>query len=465
MPTAQRIQMAASATSQSPAAIAGMMVWFEADAITGLNDGDAVSTWPDSSSNGSDLTQSTGSNKPVYKTGIVNGRPVVRFDGTDDKMATEALTQAQPITSFVVARTNAPAGGSHHTLWSNGSGGIQHYLTLTDGFHSMWGGSALTGTTDRTQGWHVFEAVYNGASSVGAIDGITDPAVGNVGAGDFSASALQVGTNNASFLGGDVAEVILYDSELSADDREAVRGYLLLKYGIASWSPAHVASLQAWYDFSDATALYTDTARTTVVTADGDAIRGVRDKSGKGHHLATTANPPAYKVAIKNSRSVARFDDVNDELVTAAFGADLAQPNTVVVVASTANFASGAGAFFLDGIDAQRVLLYSYLSNFYYEAGSGVSLGASDANFHILAATFAGASSKGWKDGGAAVAGDAGTRAIHGLTVGNSFVFASPLNGDVAHVLVYNAAVSLADLNRLGVLLGSQYAMTWTTAT
>jgi hypothetical protein len=51
--------------------------------ITGLSDGNAVSTWSDRSRNAADATQ-TGANRPEYKEAIQGGQPVVRFDGTDD---------------------------------------------------------------------------------------------------------------------------------------------------------------------------------------------------------------------------------------------------------------------------------------------------------------------------------------------------------------------------------------------
>src|SRR5689334_2613148 len=59
---------------------------FDASALTGLTDGQAVDSWPDSSGNGYTASAANAGSctggSPVYKTAIQNGLPVVRFSGT-----------------------------------------------------------------------------------------------------------------------------------------------------------------------------------------------------------------------------------------------------------------------------------------------------------------------------------------------------------------------------------------------
>jgi len=66
---------------------AGAALVLDARYITGLNNNDAVTTWSDRSGNAYDPTQSNSSWKPVYKTGQINGNPVVTFDGSNDHMS------------------------------------------------------------------------------------------------------------------------------------------------------------------------------------------------------------------------------------------------------------------------------------------------------------------------------------------------------------------------------------------
>lgn len=60
----------------------GLVLWSEAKRIEGLAIGDAIGTWADLSGLGKDHTQTTAAAKPTLQ--VVNGRYVVRTEGTDD---------------------------------------------------------------------------------------------------------------------------------------------------------------------------------------------------------------------------------------------------------------------------------------------------------------------------------------------------------------------------------------------
>jgi hypothetical protein len=67
-----------------------------------------------------------------------------------------------------------------------------------------------------------------------------------------------------------------------------------------------------WYDPSDLTTLFQDTAGTTPVTTDGQSVARINDKSGNGLHLtqATAGSRPLYKTA--NGLSWLLHDGVDD---------------------------------------------------------------------------------------------------------------------------------------------------------
>lgn len=74
----------------------------------------------------------------------------------------------------------------------------------------------------------------------------------------------------------------------------------------------------AWYDPSDLTTLFQDAAGTMPVTADGQPVGKILDKSGRGNHAtqSTAASRPLYKT--DGTYHWLQFDGVNDYLATAA---------------------------------------------------------------------------------------------------------------------------------------------------
>lgn len=73
--------------------IATIHGWYKADAITGLSDGDLISSSLDSSGLARNLSAS-GSARPTYKTGIVNGLPVMRFGTASHVLSSSSYSLA-----------------------------------------------------------------------------------------------------------------------------------------------------------------------------------------------------------------------------------------------------------------------------------------------------------------------------------------------------------------------------------
>lgn len=74
------------------------LAYYSADDLAGA-DGSKVQTWSDRSGNGIDLTQDTESERPLLYTNVLNGMPLVWFDGTDDFMdASDPIITTAPWT-------------------------------------------------------------------------------------------------------------------------------------------------------------------------------------------------------------------------------------------------------------------------------------------------------------------------------------------------------------------------------
>lgn len=114
--------------------------------------------------------------------------------------------------------------------------------------------------------------------------------------------------------------------------------------------PSDVTGNKLWLDLSDTTKLYTDTGLTTLVSADGDTIKGLKDKGPLAYNFTEATNGPTYKVNIKNSRSIARFDGVNDKLTGATSIPAImsVSAHTMWAVFQTAAISTGTGNYYND---------------------------------------------------------------------------------------------------------------------
>ena len=211
----------------TPKSIPGLKLWLKADAITGLVDNDPVGTWPDVSGNGNDAIQLTAAQKPLYKIAILNGYPVVRFDGVDDFCQAAGLgTIVQPLTIVMVVLTTSTA--TNKTPFDSiATTACTVYFNTT-----MRLNAGLEFTVAGDTSWHVVSAVINGTTSALVKDGVVTS--GNAGTNSLT-TGLRLGVSrlgSATFLPGDIAEVCLYIRALADSDRRRLESYLGSKYGI-----------------------------------------------------------------------------------------------------------------------------------------------------------------------------------------------------------------------------------------
>lgn len=219
----------------APDAVAGMDLWLAADDLA-LSDGDPVGTWADLSGAGNDATQGSSGQKPTFKTGIINGLPVVRFDGSDDFLASNAsmsLTTRTLIAVIKLAgsgyRTIVGASSTNALQWRIDSGtGVQ---TLNRQYTAAIGSSS---TDVGTSAFRILAATFtDNASHAFYLDGAADGSGSHSGT-ITSGRTATIGTNPTAgeWLNGDLAELIAYDSVLGSGDLGAVTAYLQAKYAL-----------------------------------------------------------------------------------------------------------------------------------------------------------------------------------------------------------------------------------------
>ncbi len=114
---------------------AGAVLALDSRFITGLSDGDPVSTWSDRSSSANNATGS-GTARPTYQTNEINGNPCIRFDGTNDvfSLGTSAGLQPSTLSSiFVMVRRSDWSSANFGLIWCKPNAnyaGNGYYITI-----------------------------------------------------------------------------------------------------------------------------------------------------------------------------------------------------------------------------------------------------------------------------------------------------------------------------------------------
>jgi hypothetical protein len=226
---------AAGAAAIEPDALSGLQVWLDADQITGLVDTDPVATWADASGNSRDATQGTAANRPVYRTNIVNGKPVVRFDASNDGMTIPYTTSA-PSTIMYVGNYNV-ANGLRRAV----QGQVNNRLMGPyNGYWSVYTGSFLNLGRQLPRANFVVHGFSHEASTYGwwlydsygfPMGGLTYGfAIGTVT--PLGALALGAAGSVAEPFGGDMAELVVYNRTLTDTEAKGLIQYFINKYAL-----------------------------------------------------------------------------------------------------------------------------------------------------------------------------------------------------------------------------------------
>lgn len=221
----------------TPQNYTGLELWLKADSLS-ANDSDLIDTWTDLSGQGHDATQ-TGSNRATYIENQINNRPVIRFDGTDDYYDDNHSYNSRTV--FIVFRTSSATqdtsdlgqlwgqytAGAHVACDARSGANLQGFsLDAAGGSGGIYSldNNAFTGvvTNSNTQPW-VYDQTHLVVTQFTATVPITRQVLGNL------VPSFSVGDHQ---FGGDIAEIIVYSSELTTTEIDAIKGYLNTKYSI-----------------------------------------------------------------------------------------------------------------------------------------------------------------------------------------------------------------------------------------
>lgn len=194
-----------------PLQMPGLWAWLSAPQLTGLSDGDPVSTFTDISGLGHSPT-AAGTARALYKINIKNSFPALLYDGVNDSHRLTISSVTQPITIFVAAQLNDLAGGDRGCVGYGFGAGLEIIFGF-QGANSRWKSSTAASNifdanSSGDTNWDVHTVQVNGASSFHRKNG-TQTASGTLSAGT-GATEFDVGVDAgaAAFWSGYIGEVV-----------------------------------------------------------------------------------------------------------------------------------------------------------------------------------------------------------------------------------------------------------------
>lgn len=242
------------------------------------------------------------------------------------------------------------------------------------------------------------------------------------------------------------------------------------------FSPSDIDGLRLWFDASDPSTLYQNSALTTPAVNDGDVVGGWKDKAPLSQHITqtTTANKPTLKLNVLNGLPILRLDGGDWLSRASVAGSSFVSANKGYFAAVWyENTTSPSNNTLIDWNapgQGNRYLIHATYSDVIYfdfgntGGGGRISVGQPAGwgnNWHILEC---------WRNGSQGIVAIDGTTILTGafsddlditqistLYIGG--LSGGPGLGDIAELLVYNDAPDSGHRSELRAYLRSKWGL------
>ncbi|WP_162088693.1 beta strand repeat-containing protein [Chryseobacterium aquaeductus] len=259
-------------TQASPGGVTGESLWLRSDADTSTTvDGTNLSSWLDQSGNGNHAAQATGINQPLYRsanTGLLNFNPSIYFDGNTTSDANRdwlditspsnnlntansnynifASYSTQSIGQDIVCYISDGTGVKYDGYGDANTGGVLefHLGTNTSNPDAFLQDRTAVGNTSISAYTHsigipfIQRGVYLNASVRVSVNGSAETSTATTRV-NKTASNYRIGGHTDTTTGtfgrffyGNLTDVIIYKSDLSAANKNRVESYLAIKNGV-----------------------------------------------------------------------------------------------------------------------------------------------------------------------------------------------------------------------------------------
>jgi hypothetical protein len=228
----------------------GLSLWLAANSGVTTNAGGSVADWLDLSGHGHSALQTNSTNQPSLLPQQLNGLPVIHFTGYQFLSLAGQIISNQQFTIIVVTR-DQETNETYREFFSNWNYpspyessvffGTTHTnpvrARLTDDFGGTAQGQVGVGTVDKPSDFFIFTGV-SGTNSVAVYQNVSAIATRNtplttrIVTGQYvvgrQGTAVAPGTDE--YWHGDIAEMLVFNRELTGDELSQVWLYLQGKY-------------------------------------------------------------------------------------------------------------------------------------------------------------------------------------------------------------------------------------------
>ena len=226
----------------------GQLLWLSAD--VGTPGSGQISLWTDRSPSANNATQTTTAAQPLLVTNAINGRSAVRFDGVATCLTLPSGFSdfTQGLSGFVVGNVTLDEPNGRFVELQT-TGGCDNQIgfgmpssTLDFRFFVVNGQNCNAPTVDALGAVQIsvpalYEVVQTSSGTVVIYkNGQSLTTAGTSVAANLTRTSNSIGCDLGNspihFLHGDVAEILIYNRQLSTQERNTVESYLVTKYGL-----------------------------------------------------------------------------------------------------------------------------------------------------------------------------------------------------------------------------------------
>ena len=316
-----------------PVDIPNCALWMDlADAITVTLSGSNITRVADKSGNGLTMTN-TGT--IAYNTVAQNGLNTGTFSSNGVYLSTSTTNFDFGTTDFyffAACKTASASSGSYPIVSKNYASTVNSWMFWRNNASAFatltYSGSTLNSASSAASSslastWYVASAgCIRGTSTTVYSNGAAGTSSGMTSTSNAPGSvAILIGGTSGLTWGGQLGEVIIYSGSLSNAQRQQVEAYLGWKWGLITsfsstyslykvpanasvpFNPRVISGLVLWLDAADSSTLFKDTSAITPVSANGDIIRRINDKSGNSLYATTSNTTNIYTTSQLNNNS------------------------------------------------------------------------------------------------------------------------------------------------------------------